>query len=194
MTFIKNARLSKMEQRYEIAFLTRRGMNGKHIHAILKETYGDDSYKQTQVYYWMAEVKAGRTDLSDLPRSGRPSDDGLTRVILNVLEIDPHASARKIARSLFISPSTVVRHLEDNLGYKCVHLRWVPHILTNAQKLRRLEDAKAMLPILLQAQADGWHYLVTGDESWFEYYYEFQTQWVLDLDDRDDIESPSFTR
>jgi len=30
-----------------------------------------------------------------------------------------------------------------------------PHILTKAQKLRKLEDAKAMLQILLQAQADG---------------------------------------
>jgi len=160
---------------------------------MLKETYGDDAYKQTHVYYWMTEARTGRTDLSDLPRSGRPSDDGLTCVILNVLEIDPHASARKTARRLFVSPSTVVRHLEDKLGYKCAHLRWVPHILTKAQKLRRLEDAKAMLPILLQAQADGWLYLVTGDESWFEYYYEFQTQLALDLNDRDDIEPPSFT-
>jgi hypothetical protein len=39
--------------------------------------------------------------------------------------------------------------------------------LTEDLRQKRKDGARAMLPLLLAAQRDGWHHLVTGDESWF---------------------------
>jgi hypothetical protein len=39
-----------------------------------------------------------------------------------------------------------------------------------------------MIPILVAAAHDGWHHLVTGDESWFVLSYSPRWMWVLSRD------------
>jgi hypothetical protein len=41
------------------------------------------------------------------------------------------------------------------------------HLLAHDLREKRKEYAKAMLPFLHATERDNWHYLVTGDESWF---------------------------
>jgi hypothetical protein len=40
-----------------------------------------------------------------------------------------------------------------------------------------------MLPFLYAAQRDGWHHLVTGDESWFFFSTSPRRMWTLSRDD-----------
>jgi hypothetical protein len=39
------------------------------------------------------------------------------------------------------------------------------HLLTHDFREKRMEYVQAMLPILFVTERDGWHYLVTVDES-----------------------------
>jgi hypothetical protein len=40
-----------------------------------------------------------------------------------------------------------------------------------------------MLPFLDAAQRDGWHYLMTDDESWFVFNTSPRRMWILSRDD-----------
>jgi hypothetical protein len=61
----------------------------------------------------------------------------------------------------------MLNYLHLSIGFKSFHLRWVRHLLTEDLRSKRKDDARAMLPLLHAAQRDGWHHLMTGDESWF---------------------------
>jgi histone-lysine N-methyltransferase SETMAR len=44
--------------------------------------------------------------------------------------------------------------------------RWIPHVITDANKQKRVELAKQMLRVL----DGGFQNIITGDETWFNYY------------------------
>jgi hypothetical protein len=77
----------------------------------------------------------------------------------------------------------VLRHLHDSIGFKSFHLHWVPHLLTDDLREKWKEHARAMLPFLYAAEHDGWHHLVTGDESWFFFNTSPRRMWILSKDD-----------
>jgi hypothetical protein len=87
--------------------------------------------------------------------------------ILATLDESPFESARSISERLRVGRATVLEYLNISTGFKSFHLRWVQHLLTDDLRQKWKEHANAMLPFLHIVQLDGWHHLVTGDESWF---------------------------
>lgn len=126
------------------------------------------------------EAKRGRTNLSNQLSPGRPIDYGYDDAILNILNEDPFASARMIAKKLGLAVSTVTSHLKNNMNMKNIYLRWVPHILNDDQKRLRVEMSKKMLDYLLRAEDKNFPYIISGDESWFVYRYDHERKWVFD--------------
>jgi hypothetical protein len=112
----------EFEQRYVIKFFSDEGMPKVQVVERLRHYYGEDALSQTQVYFWMNEVKGGRMDLNTIASPGREPDESLAAVITGKLDDDPHFSARKLAQSLGIAVSTVCRCLTEVLGIKCRHL------------------------------------------------------------------------
>jgi hypothetical protein len=49
--------------------------------------------------------------------------------------------------------------------------RWVPHFLSLAQKVARVEASKTILRVLQEAESDDFEGIATGDEFWFRYCY-----------------------
>jgi AraC-like DNA-binding protein len=140
-------------------------------------------HSRTQIYCWINEVKRGRTDLNNIASPRREPDEGLAGVIAAKLDADPHLSAGKLAQSLGIAVSTVCRYLTEVLGMKCRHLRSMPHMLTAAQKVVRVELAQRMLQALAKHNRSHFHFLFTADESWIFYTYNSRTIWVESWDD-----------
>lgn len=171
-----------MEQRYCIKILKREGCNASEILQKLQEWYGPEALHKTQVYFWIAELNRGRTDLNDLPIPGRPKESYIDDEISAAVRINPFASCRQIASMVQTSGATVYRRLTD-MGYKSLLLKWVPHKLNEHQKQLRLSTAKVMLQKLNYLKKDHFQYIFTGDESWYQYYYDFERQWVLDSDE-----------
>ena len=92
-----------------------------------------------------------------------------------------------IARRTGIPLTTVLDRLHNVFKLKNYHLRWVPHKLTPDQKAKRVTLSKAMLQVLNNHEKRNFKYILTGDESWFEYYYGIQHMWICNIDQRQDI-------
>jgi hypothetical protein len=91
----------------------------------------------------------------------------------------------------------VLQLLHESLWFKSFYLHWVPDQLTGDLREKRREHAKAMLPFLHAAELDGWHHLMTGDESWFFFNTSPRRMWTLSRDyviakPRLDIQSKTF--
>jgi hypothetical protein len=71
----------EVEQYYVIKFFADEGMQGVNIIKFLNEHYSHDALSRSRVYCWLAEVKRGRTDLSNIASFGRMFDEGLANVI-----------------------------------------------------------------------------------------------------------------
>jgi IS30 family transposase len=167
-----------IEQRYVIKYWRDEQLSGKQIIEKLKEHYGADVPTSQDVYYWLHELKCGRTDLHNKPPSGKKRIEELAGKVADEIEKDPHASARQIARVLGVSPGSVRNRLTNNLGMRCCHLRWVPHTLTSEQKRKRAEMAKNMLDELQMHVESHFSFIYTGDESWMKYSYPYKTEWI----------------
>lgn len=177
----------EIEQRYVISFLVKKGLKTKDIILELQETYHEEAFSKTTVYYWINEIKLGRTDFNNIPSPGRPVDSYIDEFILKELDANPHISAHSLAKKLKISKTMVLDHLHKSLGMKNVHLKWVPHFLNMQQKKLRKKFAKDLLNHLIPARENGFQFIFTGDESWFNYVYSVQQMWVMNIEDRDDI-------
>jgi histone-lysine N-methyltransferase SETMAR len=56
-------------------------------------------------------------------------------------------------------------------------LRWVPHDLTDFHKAQRVQDSRRLLKALKVDAKDNFVKSITGDESWYYWSYEHQSQW-----------------
>ena len=177
----------EIEQRYVISFLIRKGLKTKDIILELQQTYKDDAYSKTTVYYWVNEIKLGRIDLNNIPSPGRPVDSFIDQFILKELDVNPRISARSLAKKAKVSKTMIIDHLHNSLGMKNVHLKWIPHFLNMEQKNLRVTFSKALLNHLITDRKNGFKFIFTGDESWFGYVYSVKQMWVIDTEDRDEI-------
>jgi transposase len=64
---------TESEQRYVLIYLHRKGMKLPAIIAELAAVNHEDTFDENRVKYWLHEINLQRSDLSDLPNSGRPS-------------------------------------------------------------------------------------------------------------------------
>jgi hypothetical protein len=161
-----------VEQRYVINFFSDEGMPGVQIVERLTQHYGEDALSRTQLFFWISEVRRGRTDFRTIASPGREPDKSLAAVIAGKLDADPHFSARKLAQCPEITASRVCRHVTEVFEMRCRQLRWVPHTLTPGQKLIRAELAQSMLQALAKHKHTNYHFLFTGDEPWMFYFYD----------------------
>jgi hypothetical protein len=138
----------------------------------------------------------GRQDLHDEIRTGKPSLDDLDAKFLAILDKSTFESTCFISERLRVGAATVVEHLPVSIGFELFHLRWVLHLLTDDLRQTRKEHASAMLPILYAVQRNGWHHLVTDNESLFFFNFSPRRLWTLSRENvatkpRLDIQSKS---
>ncbi|UYV67655.1 hypothetical protein LAZ67_5001500 [Cordylochernes scorpioides] len=88
----------------------------------------------------------------------------------NLILEDRKISIFTIADNLNISYGTVHTIFNEQLQFRKICCRWIPHFLNLDQKLNRIRVSKALLK---QYEEEGDHFLdqiVTGDESWCYHY------------------------
>jgi hypothetical protein len=125
------------------------------------------------VSLWCNKFKDGRTALNDDPpkHRGRPraSHTDENCVIAGLIREDRRVKVREIAEVTGIAKSTAHEIISD-LNFHKVSTRWVPKMLTEEHKSKRMA---ASLEKLCRYQDEGESFvesLVTGDETWV---YEF---------------------
>jgi hypothetical protein len=77
----------------------------------------------------------------------------------------PFSSARVIVQHFFTKVSTMKDIFQRGLGMRKFSRRWVPHFLSLAQKVARVEASKTILRVLQDAKSNDFERIATGDES-----------------------------
>jgi transposase len=109
-------------------------------------TLGDDSYAVSQIKIWLQKFRNGDLFCKDSPRSGRPLL-ALRPQLEAFMQKYPFASARVIAQHFLTTVPTITDILQRELGMKKFSRRWMPHCLSPAKKVVRVEAVKTLLRV-----------------------------------------------
>ncbi len=134
----------------------------------VKGVFGQRTYSKSTVYRLQKEYAAGRLKVGDLPRSGRPRSArtrGTIEVCKRAVQRDRRINIHRLTTLLTTSYGTVHRILHKELSLKKRASKYIPHILTEAQKCKRLSFAVNFLDSYPGGRR--LHQLITTDESWF---------------------------
>ena len=167
----------KIEHRAIIKFLTSEEISATEIHERLVKYSGTDAPSKPTVCRWRLEFKRGRTSVEDDNRPGRPISVTDEQNVLKVQEIvrsDRRLKLRQIAHDMGISKSSVYKILKENLGMRKICARWVPRLLTDANKQKRVQFCEENLEFISD-EPNFFSTLVTGDETWC-YFYDPETK------------------
>jgi nucleoside-diphosphate-sugar epimerase len=171
----------KEKQHAVIEFPLLEGCPGDEILTRLPNVYGPDAYSRSSVFHWIQEVRRGNEELRNEGRPGRPPRHEVDASIRSILQDNPNASLSTIANASQTCPETVRNHM-SRIGHvlKCLH--WIPQALRSELKQVRKNVCLRMLPKLRAYARNGWHNIVTGDESWFYHEYVRERIWTA-MDD-----------
>ena len=138
---------AKCEVRSVIRFLKAKGERPAEIHKKIIAVYGN-VINRKNVKKWCREFSEGRTDFHNEQRRGRSSlisDD-----LLQKIEGEIRANRRVTIRELHhiipeVSKTTIHEGLTEKLGYRKLCASWVPIILTDDHKTKRMGSALKFL-------------------------------------------------
>ena len=142
--------------------LARAGMSANDIKAKADNVFKDKAYSVSQIYRLISKVKNGEEE-GDLrgknQKTFRRTPEFVAR-IATIVELDKHINVRDIAYEVSASVSTVHTVLHEDLGLSKKATRWVPHLLTEELKKKRV-DASNAFKILNEKKVA----IVTMDET-----------------------------
>lgn len=165
---------SKENLRFYIFVESMRGVSPKNIVEQLHTVFKDAAPCQSFVYKWHKEFTSGsRQSLHDLPHTGRPisqrTEENISRVF-DFVETQPKTNLACIAESLSLSKETVRRILVEDLLFHKVCSVWIPHRLSDANKVQRINCAQSLLHLLHHySLPDLLRLFATEDETWIPF-------------------------
>lgn len=145
------------------------GKTATDIHEELSVALGDQAPSYAFVVKWIGFFKGGREDVKDAPRVGRPitevTDENIAKV-REVIEEDPYVTYDEIEVETSLSRGSISRIIHDCLKLKKIASVWVPHQLTEKNRLDRVAMCRENLS---KFKGGKWRLcdVITGDESWF---------------------------
>jgi len=168
-----------IEQRANIKFCFKLGKTFTETFQLMQQVYGDDCLSRGRVHEWYMRFKNGRENINDDPHVGQAkfviTPESIEKV-RDFLNIHPKSSLRFMEIELGMSKDSIHRILTEKLGYRKVCSHFVPHKLTDDQKLLRIQHCK---DIVKESKKDKnfLYNIVTGDETWcFQYDPETKRQ------------------
>ena len=118
---------------------------------------------------WSREFSEGRTDVHNEQRNGRPSliSDDLLQKIEGELRANRCVTMRELYHIIPEVSKTIFREAVTNkLGHRKLCQLWVPKILTDDHKTKRMDSALKFLTRYAQEEDEFLDSIVTGDETW----------------------------
>jgi [histone H3]-lysine36 N-dimethyltransferase SETMAR len=148
-----------------LLYAHHRKLTAAAAHQELQETYGAEAPSLSTCKRWMNKFTSGSEKMEDQPRAGRPATV-MNKDLQQLLEEDPGQSSRQLGEQLGCHQKTVLRHLHE-LGKVHKASVWVPHQLTEDNKLQRVTTCMSLLsrhncePFLNR--------IIAADEKWVDY-------------------------
>lgn len=168
------------EKRYVVRFFWRQNANKREILDSMKKSYGDACPSESFIRKWLSRFDSGELSVEDKPRPGRPICRENVLAVSKIIEEQPFASARTIAMTLNIDKNTVINILRNDLHLEKRYAKWIPHILSDDQKAKRVQVSIELREILQSLSANQLTATITCDEAWFYLAYYNDAAWVED--------------
>jgi hypothetical protein len=130
-------------------------------------TLGSDGHSEDFVQDWVVRFQSGGTICGDLSRPAKPFTD-LAGPFYLFLQVCPLADARILSRHFNVCPATVRKVLARDLGLQKFTRQWVPHTLSEPQKIKRVEASIDLIQILNGLEADSFDGITTGRDPRFD--------------------------
>jgi len=115
---------------------------------MLQQAYGEDCLSRTQCHEWYQCFKSGRTSIEEDPKSGRPStsmDDDHIEKVLALIRQNRRLTVHEVAKEVGICKRSCHQILTDKLKMRRVAAKFVPHLLTDAQKRTVSQSVRSCL-------------------------------------------------
>ncbi len=159
---------SKLTQHAEIQIFRIQGKTMSEAHRELVQIHGQNALSLSTVRWWFQKFAAGVRDFSVKKTGGRLTkvNDKKLDEIRALLAEDNTMCLRVISRRTGLSLRTVHNVLRNKLELKKRPAKWIPHLLTQDQKDRRLRMAQDLLRHFRHAPTLQ-DRVVTSNECWF---------------------------
>jgi hypothetical protein len=150
-----------------VAYLDRRRLSRRLIHDAIVPTLGPNIVGYITVTRGLRDAKFPLSTKEASDAEDRSPIDHVDEVMLSALSESPFASVRQLSRLPQLPLTTVYCRLTQSLGFTACHLRWLPLVLSDAQKAQRMTPPRQLLRMLEVSHGRVWRDVVTPDESWF---------------------------
>lgn len=160
---------SKYDKRVIIKFHLLLGKSPIEIHQAMQEVLKSSCPSYETIRRWSVSIREGKPDLDDEPRSGRPSTSRTPEIIEKVNQLvaeERRLTTRQIAESVGISNGAVHSILTEDLMKRKLCAKWVPHLLTEEQKVCRVTLSSNHLQRFRREGEDFLNRIVACDETW----------------------------
>lgn len=137
-----------------------RKLNGAETAKEINKTIGDKTVSERTCQRWIKEFDSGNFNIDDKERTGRPSLD--VDIKAHLMDF-PRATSRQIANHFDMSKTAVCDHMHK-LGLQYMSCNWVPCLLSDANKLKRLRICNQLL--FDNNTSNFLQRLITVDETW----------------------------
>ncbi len=158
---------SKKDQHAQIKFCVECGFSREDVVRRIQQVHGQNALSVWSIRHWFSAFENGRNQVDDLLRPGQLLWRNPAKIqhVNQIIQQDKRQTIRQIAQRANLSIGSTFRTVRKDLALKkkCAH--WIPHHLTDAQKQRRVDHARAALCTLGRNGAV--NRVICGDESWF---------------------------
>src|SRR5688572_15666694 len=115
--------MEKQDYRIYVQERTNLGEKAIDIHRDLVTLHGHQAPTYSTIQKWSKQIRDGRMDIEDNPRSGRPvtatTTENIERV-RTIIEEDPHSTYDDIEAQTLLSRGTIESIIHDHLRKKKV--------------------------------------------------------------------------
>ncbi|CAG8595225.1 24693_t:CDS:2 [Gigaspora margarita] len=160
------------------------------VHAELVAAKGSQALTRRTIERWISAFNNGNESVEDKPCPGHPREATTPETIAKVEKLvieDPHTTTRELSDLTGISQAWITNILTNELGMRKVCAKWVPHVLSEKNKKKRVAVSRKLLKMMQK----GYRNVVTGDETWIHYFTvsnkKNNQQWVKKGESRPQI-------
>jgi hypothetical protein len=157
--------------RFYVYTETKRGQTPQQIILQLRAAFGDSAPCQTFVYKWAKGFQSGvRETVKNLPIPGRPislrNPKNISRVY-DFITNEPKSTVALVSESLDLCKTTVRSILIEELLFRKVCSVWIPHFLSDENKLQRIDCASNLIHLFNHHSMDDMlRTFAVEDETW----------------------------
>ena len=158
--------------RVNIQFCVKLGDNLMETTRKLNTAYGSECPHRNTISKWYHYFKQGGTETGMQPKEGRPPNPvnpRLLKAITDYLVENPKTSLSLLSTELGESKGYLQHIINTRLEFRKVLAKWVPKLLSDEQKKKRVNDAQLILDEYGAKWDDLLDNLLTVDETWVFY-------------------------